>query len=82
MGQHEPRKAWQKNAVVDVYRTEEQDYLGSFYLPQSKEEPIRDFMIQGESLYILAGTKIARYPMRKQILKYFMKGDAENPDPE
>lgn len=77
VGKHESLKAWKKSAIIDVYRTDKKEYVGSFYVPNRKENSISDILATEKYLYVLIGNEIIRYKFRT-ILKDPKPGEAEN----
>ncbi|MFP3598573.1 MauE/DoxX family redox-associated membrane protein [Chryseobacterium sp. SIMBA_029] len=69
-GKFEPARLRKGRKAVDIYRTDRNEYVGSFYLPKQK---IEDMIITHEGLYIISGEKLLRYHFRKPL-----KGEAEN----
>ncbi|MDF0720151.1 hypothetical protein P0M11_09080 [Kaistella sp. PBT33-4] len=78
-GRHESRNAWRNADVIDVYKTNSQFYVGSFYLYRKKGEKLNSFHITEKSFYALYGKQLVRYKVTGQISKYFEPGEAENP---
>lgn len=78
-GKHESRSAWRKADVIDVYKTDSQYYVGSFYLYRKKGAKLNGFLITEQSLYAIYGEHLIRYKLTGQISKYFEPGEAENP---
>lgn len=82
MGRHENREQWQKNAVIDLYSIEKQLYIGSFYIPKSKDIRKIQFEANSHYLFVLIGNEMVRYSFAQNISKHFRKGEAENLTPE
>jgi len=82
IGRHENKEIWKNSAVIDVYSTFEQKYIGSFYLPKPKEIKKIQFMITDQYLVVLIGNEIVRYRFAQNLSQYFIKGKAENLDKE
>jgi hypothetical protein len=78
MGKHESKKAWKEASIVDVYRTDKPEYVGSFYLFKKDKHSISDFMVTDKYLYAIINDKIIQYQFTKPITKYFTSGEAEN----
>lgn len=78
IGRHENKESWNNSAVIDVYSTFEQKYIGSFYLPKPKEIKKIQFMITDHYLIVLIGNEIVRYRFAQNLSHYFIKGKAEN----
>lgn len=69
-GKFEPARIQKGRKAVDIYRTDRNEYVGSFYLPQQK---VDDIIVTDHGLYILSGKQLLRYQFRKSI-----QGEAEN----
>ncbi|MGE8514442.1 MAG: MauE/DoxX family redox-associated membrane protein [Chryseobacterium culicis] len=82
MGRHENREQWQKSSVIDVYSTDKQKYIGSFYIPKSKEIKKIQFEANSHYLFVLIGNEMVRYSFAQNISRHFRKGEAENLTPE
>ncbi|MDR6513717.1 DoxX family protein [Chryseobacterium camelliae] len=78
MGKLESREAWKDAKVVDIYRTDRQEYIGSFYIYNKKDMKMRDFIITGNYMYVLRDAEVVRYRIRDIIKKNYMRGEAEN----
>ncbi|WP_313239762.1 MauE/DoxX family redox-associated membrane protein [Sphingobacterium multivorum] len=78
MGKLESRDAWKAAKVIDMYRTDRQEYIGSFYIYNKKEMKMHDFMITGKYMYVLRGDEVVRYRIRDIIKKNYIRGEAEN----
>lgn len=78
MGKHESREEWNAAKVIDIYRTDRQEYIGSFYIYNKKDRKVKDFIVTEKYLYVLLGDEIARYRIRDNISKHYTKGEAEN----
>ena len=78
IGRDESRENWTHSAVIDVYSTLEQKYIGSFYLPKPKEIKKIQFQIADQYLIVLVGNEIVRYRFAQNLSQHFIKGNAEN----
>ncbi|UKB78596.1 DoxX family protein [Chryseobacterium sp. MEBOG07] len=67
MGKYESAKAWKSSAIVDVYRTDRQEYVGSFYIPNRKENAISHMLATDKYLYVLIGNELIRYHFRMPL---------------
>lgn len=79
MGKNESKSAWKKADIIDVYRTDEQVYIGSFYIYRKMGRKLSDLYVVDNSLYVLQDNLLTKYNISKQITKYFRKGEAEKP---
>lgn len=78
MGKLESREAWKAAKVIDMYRTDRQEYIGSFYIYNKKEMKMHDFVITEKYMYVLRGNEVVRYRIRDIIKRNYIRGDAEN----
>lgn len=78
IGKHESREDWKNASVIDIYRTDEQHYIGSFYIFKKDKRPVSDFVVTDEYLYVIMGNQLMQYQLTKSITKYFESGEAEN----
>lgn len=78
MGKLESREAWKAAKVIDMYRTDRQEYIGSFYIYNKKEMKMYDFLITEKYMYVLRGDEVVRYRIRDIIKKNYVRGEAEN----
>lgn len=78
MGKHESKDRWKSSTIVDIYRTDKQEYTGSFYLDRIDNKPVSQIMVTDQYLYAIAGRKLIRYRYRTSNVKYFTAGEAEN----
>jgi len=78
MGKFESREMWQKAAIIDMYRTDKQEYLGSFYIYHRGKNKMSRMFATDRHLYILSGSEIVRYRFAQAITRHFKTGEAEN----
>ncbi len=78
MGKYESPKMWQRAAVIDMYRTDEQEYPGSFYIYHRGKNRMSRMLATDTHLYVLRGTEIARYRFAQAVISHFETGVAEN----
>ena len=78
MGKFESRKLWQQAAIVDMYRTGDQEYLGSFYIQNRGKNKMSRIFATNTHLYVLCGNEIVSYPFAQQVTRHFKTGEAEN----
>lgn len=77
MGKYEPRKSWQQNSVIDIYRTDRHEYVGSFYIKKRKGKSISDMFVTDTNLFVIIGDEIIKYKFTRPIINLY-KGKAEN----
>ncbi|HUW93659.1 MAG TPA: MauE/DoxX family redox-associated membrane protein [Bacteroidales bacterium] len=78
MGKFESREMWQQAAVIDMYRTDEQEYLGSFYIYHRGKNRMSRMFVTDRHLYVLSGSEIVRYRFAQAVTSHFKTGEAEN----
>jgi len=78
MGKFESRKAWQQAAIVDMYNTGKQEYLGSFYIYHRGENKMSQMLATDNYLFVLRGSEIVRYRFAQAVTANFKTGEAEN----
>ena len=78
MGKFESRKAWQQAAIVDMYSTGKQEYLGSFYIYHRGENKMSQMLATDNYLFVLRGSEIVRYRFAQPVIQQFKTGEAEN----
>ena len=78
MGKFESREMWQQAAVVDMYRTGKQEYLGSFYVQNRGENTMSWMFATDRHLFVLSSNEIVRYRFAPAVKQYFKTGEAEN----
>jgi hypothetical protein len=70
-GKHESREMWKRATVVDIYRTDQPEYVGSFYIEKEGDTMLSQMMADDQYLYVLIANKLKRYRFREPISKYF-----------
>lgn len=80
MGRFETRKIWDDASVVDMYSTDVQLYLGSFFVENRGKKKMSQMLPTDEYLFVLSGSKILRYRMAQAITRNFKKVEAEKPN--
>ncbi|MBS0027215.1 DoxX family protein [Chitinophaga sp. 22321] len=70
-GRHESSKMWKRASVVDIYRTDQQEYIGSFYIENKGKTAFSHIAIDDQYLYVLIEKELKRYRFREPISKYF-----------
>ena len=79
MGKFESREKWNRAAIIDMYRTDRQEYLGSFYVHHRGGHKMTRMIVMDEYLFVLSGNEIVRYRFAQPVMRHFIKtGDAEN----
>ena len=78
MGKHESKEHWKNATVFDIYKTNKQEYVGSFYIDHFNNKPVSQILVTDHYLYAIIGSKLIRYQYRKSDTKYFKTGEAEN----
>ncbi|MFP3596902.1 MauE/DoxX family redox-associated membrane protein [Chryseobacterium sp. SIMBA_029] len=70
-GKYETAEIWKEASIIDVYKTGQQEYVGSFYISNRKDGKMSDMMVTDRYLYILCGNGIVRYEFSKLFQKSF-----------
>ena len=78
IGKYESKKAWKKNSVVDIYRVDKQEYIGSFYIAKNNDKGFTQMIATDKYLFVLIGKELKRYKFTRPILNLYKKGNAEN----
>lgn len=68
-GKHEPAGSWKTSSIIDVYRTDEQRYIGSFYIRNKNGNAMSAMISDGIYLYVLVDNELQRYRIRKDAFK-------------
>ena len=58
MGKFESREMWQQAAIVDMYQTGKQEYLGSFYVQNRGKNTMSRMLATDKHLFVLSGNEI------------------------
>lgn len=69
MGKYEPSESWKTSAIIDVYRLDRQQYMGSFYIDHKKGEALSSWLVNGDYLYAIVGNELRRYKIRGEAFK-------------
>ncbi|WP_234110704.1 DoxX family protein [Chryseobacterium sp. R2A-55] len=77
MGKYEPAKSWKFNSVIDIYRIDKQEYVGSFYIKKRNDKSISDMYATDTNLFVIIGSEIVKYKFTRPIINLY-KGKAEN----
>ncbi|WP_053326713.1 MauE/DoxX family redox-associated membrane protein [Chryseobacterium gallinarum] len=72
-GKHEPSSSWKNSSIIDVYSTDEQYYLGSFYIRHKDGNAMSSMISDGRYLYVLIGNELQRYRIRDGAFKFNIK---------
>jgi hypothetical protein len=78
MGKFESSEMWQQASVIDMYRTDRQEYLGSFYIYNRGKNKMTRMLVTDTHLYVLSGSEIVRYRFAQAVTNHFRTGVAEN----
>lgn len=76
-GKNESLKKWNENKVIDIYRTDSQNYIGSMYIEDVDKSSITGMRITDKHLYVIAGKKLIQYRLTSSLTKHFNNGEAE-----
>lgn len=61
LARNEDPYVFERNSVVDVYTPDTQTYLYSFYVPAFNTQPLKEFILIDQHLYVLYGPYLVRY---------------------
>lgn len=81
-GKNESVSSWKKSKIIDIYRTDRQEYIGSFYIYNHGEETVTDYFAGKNFFFTLTGNKLIRYKYRNPLIQHLKTGEAENLNPE
>ncbi|MFC4380546.1 MULTISPECIES: DoxX family protein [Bacteroidota] len=68
-GKYEPSSTWRNSSIIDVYRTDEQRYIGSFYIRNKNGKGMSSLVSDGRNIYALVDNEIQRYKIREGAFK-------------
>jgi uncharacterized membrane protein YphA (DoxX/SURF4 family) len=77
MGKYEPVKSWKFNSIIDIYRIDKHEYVGSFYIKKRGDKSISDMFATDTNLFVIIGNEIIKYKFTRPITDLY-KGKAEN----
>ncbi|WP_297332647.1 MauE/DoxX family redox-associated membrane protein [Flavobacterium sp.] len=77
MGRYESREIWDNASIVDMYATDEQRYLGSFFINDRGKNKMAQMLLTDRYFYALSGNEILRYRLRNDI-GVFQRGKPKN----
>lgn len=77
-GKFEEKAAWKQASVIDCYRTDQQKYIGSFYISNRGKNKVAHLLATERFLYIISGNELVRYRFAQSFIGQFKTGDAEN----
>lgn len=66
-GRYEPEEMWKVASIVDVYSLEDRSYITSVYVHDMDRKKMSSFIVVGNRLYAMAGTKLAIYELDSLI---------------
>lgn len=78
MGKFESKELWKNTAVLDMYTTSRQEYLGSLRIYYRGSSKLSDILITDDYLYAIVGSELICYRLAKSVTRNFQKGKAEN----
>ena len=77
-GQYEDHTQWQKANVIDLYKIDQQYYIGSFLVHHREKKPLHDMLIVGDHFYGLIGNEICKYRFAQTLTSKSRTGKAED----
>lgn len=81
-GKFENKMQQKQSITIDIYSTDDQKYLGSFYLPNPDSSKKTQFYMKDNCLYLIIENELIRYRFAQNIVQHFRAGEAENLDTE
>ncbi|WP_035759930.1 DoxX family protein [Flavobacterium tegetincola] len=63
LGRFEPEEMWSVASIVDIYRLSDRSYITSIYVHDMERKKMNSFVVEGNRLYAIAGTKLALYEL-------------------
>lgn len=70
---HDGIMQWNKASIIDMYKINQPYYSGSFLVPNSHGEKVKDMFVDGEYLYILIGNEIVKYHFAQPVIEQFRR---------
>lgn len=67
LGRYEPREMWDSASIVDLYDISSKSYVSSIYVYDEGSSKMKDMISVGNNLYVLAGKKLQRYELYKEL---------------
>lgn len=77
-GKFEEKAAWKQASVIDCYCTDQQKYIGSFYIANRGKNKVAHLLATERYLYIISGNELVRYRFAQSFIGQFKTGGAEN----
>ena len=77
-GKFEEKAAWKQASVIDCYRTDQQKYIGSFYISNRGKNKVAHLLATDRYLYIISGNELVRYRFAQSFIGQLKTGNAEN----
>ena len=68
MGKYEPREMWEVASIIDVYDLSTKSYAFSFYIDNKRDEKLKEFVLNDNSLICLTGHYISKYNLVKRYI--------------
>lgn len=78
-GKYESDDIWKSADVIDLYRVDKQDYLGSFFIEHQGKKRMSDMLAADKYIFVLSGNELLRYRFAQTVMVKFRMGEAENP---
>lgn len=64
-GKFEPKEMWDIASIIDVYDIGTNQYLSSFYIYSTREAPLKEITVVGNTLYAIVGNELHKYKLKK-----------------
>lgn len=60
-------EVWKSNDVIDIYRTDRQEYLGSFYINKVGNKTLSHYLPTDRNFYVITGNQLIVYNYNKSF---------------
>lgn len=80
MGKFESNDMWKKASIIDMYRIDRQEYLGSFYVQNRGKNKMSQMLALDNYLFVLSGDEMMRYRFAQSVTQHFKNRGSRKPD--
>lgn len=80
MGQFESHNMWREASIIDMYRIDRQEYLGSFYVQNRGKNKMSEMLASDNYLFVLSGNEMLRYRFAQSVTQHFENRGSRKPD--
>jgi uncharacterized membrane protein YphA (DoxX/SURF4 family) len=67
IGKYEDEQMWKHASIIDIYDINDNSYRTSFYLYHIKNNPMRSFIVRGQTLYAISGKWLSAVPLPRDV---------------